>query len=536
MLSDRYQLTERIAAGGMGEVWRGVDLMLQRAVAVKVLLPALTADKEFITRFRTEARMMAALRHPGIVQVYDYGSQAPVDYLVMEHIDGIPLSRRIADAGRLSPAETMTIVSQMAGALQVAHEAGIVHRDVKPGNLLIRPGGAIVLVDFGIARSTAVTGITSTNVVLGSVNYMAPEQAEGKPISAATDVYALGGVAYCCLTGRPPYAGENALAVLTQLVHGELPTLPPDVPPAVAAVVLRALAKEPARRFPSAAAMAQAAQAAVRGGTSAFPPHSTAFGASAQPGTGGGAALGQSGARAAYGPGNTGGRPAYGAGNTGARPAYGSGGAGAGPAFGPGNTGARPAYGSGNTGGRPAYGQSNTGARAAFGQAGTPARGVSVPPAYGARAMAGSASVPRPSTGEFDALPGAAVASPGSARRRNKGFAIAAAAIALGLAGITAGIVFRPGATEAGIPPSDNGGVVTEAPESADPAPTRTKTSKPTRTKTRAPATSSPPDRPSVSPSATGEDEPDETESPNPTGGATGPGEICASGPSDDCD
>src|SRR5690348_11430128 len=123
----------------MGEVWRGVDLMLQRSVAVKVLLPALTSDKDFITRFRTEARMMAALRHPGIVQVYDYGEQAPVDYLVMEYIEGTPLSARIAQAGRLGVTETMTMLAQAAEALQAAHEAGIVHRDVKPGNLLIRP-------------------------------------------------------------------------------------------------------------------------------------------------------------------------------------------------------------------------------------------------------------------------------------------------------------------------------------------------------------------------------------------------------------
>ena len=266
MLSDRYRLTTRIAAGGMGAVWRGIDLLLHRDVAIKVLLPNLTADQEFITRFRREARMMAALRHPGIVQVYDYGEKAPVDYLVMEFVEGTSLAQHIQQTGRLSPAATMTIVAQAADALQVAHEAGIVHRDVKPGNLLLRPGGALVLVDFGVARSTEVTGLTGTNVVLGSANYMAPEQAEGKPLSAATDVYALGAVAYCCLTGRPPYVGENPLQVLTQLVYGELPALPPDVPAPVAALVLRALAKEPGRRFPSAAALAAAARSVGRPG------------------------------------------------------------------------------------------------------------------------------------------------------------------------------------------------------------------------------------------------------------------------------
>jgi len=265
VLSDRYRLTERIAAGGMGEVWRGDDLLLRRGVAIKVLLPALTADAEFIARFRREARVMAALGHPGIVQVYDYGENAVVDgrgldYLVMEFIDGTSLSRRIEAAGRLSVAETLTMVAQVADALQVAHEAGIVHRDVKPSNLLVRPGGALVLVDFGVARSTAMEGLTGTNVVLGSAHYMAPEQAEGKPVTPATDVYALGAVAYCCLTGRPPFVGENPLQVLAQLVMGEPPTLPVEVPPQVAAVVMRALAKDPARRFPSASALAGAAR------------------------------------------------------------------------------------------------------------------------------------------------------------------------------------------------------------------------------------------------------------------------------------
>ncbi|MFI1995523.1 protein kinase [Actinoplanes sp. NPDC020271] len=278
VLNNRYQLTQRIAAGGMGEVWRGGDLLLHREVAVKVLLPALMNDREFITRFRSEARMMAQLRHPGIVQVYDYGENAVVngerfDYLVMEFIEGVSLSQKIQQAGRLSPGETMQIVAGMADALHTAHQSGIIHRDVKPGNLLVRPGGALVLVDFGIARSVGVTSMTGTNVVLGSVNYMAPEQAEGKPVTAATDVYALGAVAFACLTGRPPYVGDNPLAVLGQLVHGQPPVLPPDVPRGVASVVLRALAKDPAQRFPSGAALADAARNALRAPAAPqFPP------------------------------------------------------------------------------------------------------------------------------------------------------------------------------------------------------------------------------------------------------------------------
>ncbi|WP_328518394.1 serine/threonine-protein kinase [Actinoplanes oblitus] len=269
VLNGRYQLNQRVAAGGMGEVWRGEDLLLRREVAVKVLLPALMNDSEFITRFRSEARMMAQLRHPGIVQVYDYGENAVVDgerfdYLVMEFIDGTSLSKKIQQAGRLSPAETMSIMAGMADALHAAHQAGIIHRDVKPSNLLVRPGGALVLVDFGIARSVGISGITSTNVVMGSAHYMAPEQAEGLPVTAATDVYALGAVAFTCLAGRPPYVGDNPLAVLAQLVHGQPPVLPPDVPRPVASVVLRALAKDPAQRFPSGAALADAARSAGR--------------------------------------------------------------------------------------------------------------------------------------------------------------------------------------------------------------------------------------------------------------------------------
>ncbi|GIM92867.1 serine/threonine-protein kinase [Paractinoplanes toevensis] len=285
VLSERYELTERIAAGGMGEVWRGIDRLLHRPVAVKVLLPGLAADTGFIARFRTEARMMASLRHPGIVQVYDFGEDAAgLDYLVMEFIEGTPLARRIEAAGKLTAAETVEVVGQVADALQTAHEAGIIHRDVKPSNLLVRPGGAIVLVDFGVARSTTGAGLTGTNVVMGSAHYMAPEQAEGKPVTPATDVYALGAVAYTCLTGRPPYIGDNPLQVIAQLIVADPPTLPVDVPPQVAAVVLRALEKDPARRQQSAAAFAAAVRVALTGqGPSRRPPVYAAGSAAVDP-------------------------------------------------------------------------------------------------------------------------------------------------------------------------------------------------------------------------------------------------------------
>ncbi|PWU45267.1 serine/threonine protein kinase, partial [Micromonospora globispora] len=265
VLSDRYLLSERIATGGMGAVWRCTDTLLDRQVAVKVLLPSLVADPEFTTRFHAEARMMAALRHPGIVQVHDFGSAtladgSQVSYLVMEYVDGEPLTTWVRRAGRLDPASTMSVVAQAARALHVAHLAGIVHRDVKPGNLLVKRDGSVVLVDFGIARSTTMAGITAANMVLGTASYMSPEQAAAQPVSPATDVYALGAVAYYCLAGRPPFEGENPLQVALRHVQDEPAPLPAGTPPAVIEVVRRALAKRPGDRYPSAAGMADAAQ------------------------------------------------------------------------------------------------------------------------------------------------------------------------------------------------------------------------------------------------------------------------------------
>ncbi|MDM4718814.1 serine/threonine-protein kinase [Micromonospora sp. WMMA1363] len=268
VLSSRYRLDERVATGGMGDVWRGTDLVLGRPVAVKVLLPALVSDPDFTARFRSEARIMAALRHPGIVQVFDYGEDrladgGRADFLVMEFVHGEPLSRRIEVAGRIDVAETMSIVAQVAQALHAAHRGGIVHRDVKPSNLLVQENGSVVLVDFGVARSTNVTSITSTNAVPGTALYMAPEQAAGRPVSGATDIYALGAVAYCCLSGAPPFTGDNPLQVAVRHLDDEPPELPHDIPEAVRALVARALAKDPASRFSSGAAMAEAAQSAL---------------------------------------------------------------------------------------------------------------------------------------------------------------------------------------------------------------------------------------------------------------------------------
>ncbi|MFG3602061.1 serine/threonine-protein kinase [Micromonospora chersina] len=275
VLSERYRLGERIATGGMGAVWKCTDTLLGREVAVKVLLPSLVADPEFTTRFHAEARMLAALRHPGIVQVHDFGSAtladgSQVSYLVMEYVDGEPLVTWIRRAGPLDPASTMSVVAQAAHALHAAHLAGIVHRDVKPGNLLVKRDGTVVLVDFGIARASTMAGITAAHMVLGTASYMSPEQAAGQPVSPVTDVYALGAVAYFCLAGRPPFDGDNPLQVAMRHVQDEPPPLV-GTPPAVVEVVNRALAKSPADRFPSALALAEAAQDARDATLAALP-------------------------------------------------------------------------------------------------------------------------------------------------------------------------------------------------------------------------------------------------------------------------
>ncbi|MGR6319339.1 serine/threonine-protein kinase [Micromonospora soli] len=277
VLSGRYRLDDRVATGGMGDVWRATDLVLGRQVAVKVLLPALVSDPDFIARFRAEARIMAALRSPGIVQVFDCGEDelpdgSRADYLVMEFVEGEPLSKRIEAAGHLEVAETMSIVAQVAQALHAAHARGIVHRDVKPSNLLVQEDGTVVLVDFGVARSTNVTSITSTNAVPGTALYMAPEQAAGRPVSGATDIYALGAVTYCCLTGTPPFTGDNPLQVAVRHLDDEPPELPAEIPPSVRELVARALAKDPADRYPTGAAMAQAARAAIAEAPTAMVP------------------------------------------------------------------------------------------------------------------------------------------------------------------------------------------------------------------------------------------------------------------------
>ncbi|KUL42531.1 protein kinase domain-containing protein [Actinoplanes awajinensis] len=268
LLDNRYRLDDRIATGGMGDVWRGTDVVLGRVVAVKVLRTAMLDDPEFAARFYGEARMMAAFRHPNVVEVYDYaeagdsGGPEKVAYLVMAFVEGEPLSNRVKQ-GPIPVAETMSIVAQAADALHAAHDAGIVHRDVKPGNLIVKPTGAVILVDFGVARSNALTSMTGLNSIVGTALYMAPEQVAKGNLTPGTDVYALGAVAYHCIAGQPPFDGDNALQVALRHLEDEPDPLPDHVPLAVRELIIRAMAKQPADRFPTAAEFAEAAYAAV---------------------------------------------------------------------------------------------------------------------------------------------------------------------------------------------------------------------------------------------------------------------------------
>jgi serine/threonine-protein kinase len=262
-LGGRYRLQERIGVGGMGEVWRGTDEVLGRTVAVKVMLPAFLSDTGFVKRFRGEARTMANLSHPGVVDVYDYHSDSSVAFLVMEYVEGESLSAALHRVGRLTASRTLSLVAQAADALQAAHDKGIVHRDVKPANLMVRPDGTLVLTDFGIARSELVGQLTATGAVLGTAGYLSPEQAEGRGATAASDVYALGVVAYQCLAGRRPFEGDNPVEVAIRHLQEPPPPLPADTPPAARDIVMRALTKDPAHRWPSAGQLAAAARRAA---------------------------------------------------------------------------------------------------------------------------------------------------------------------------------------------------------------------------------------------------------------------------------
>ncbi|WP_433516717.1 serine/threonine-protein kinase [Nonomuraea sp. CA-143628] len=278
-LNDRYTLISRVGGGGMGEVWRATDTVLGRTVAVKVLIPALTEDPKFAQRFQNEARAMATLRHPGVVDVYDYGTcevdGRQVSFLVMEFVEGESLDR-VLRRGALDPAVTMRLVAEVGDALAAAHAQGIVHRDVKPANLMVRPDGSVALTDFGIAHSVSAVQLTATGAMLCSAGYCAPEMATASDVTPAVDVYALGVVAYQCLTGQLPFDGDTPVQIIYKHLHAPVPDLPAAVPPGPRQVVTRALEKTPDRRWPTATLMSEAARKAHDApdslGSSALPP------------------------------------------------------------------------------------------------------------------------------------------------------------------------------------------------------------------------------------------------------------------------
>ena len=261
VIGGRYEVGELLGRGGMAEVYAGIDRRLERPVAIKLLQESMAARPDVRTRFEAEARAAATLTQPHAVAVYDTGEHEGVPFIVMERLPGHTLADRIA-AGTLPPEDVRAIAVQVLGALGAAHAAGIVHRDVKPGNVLVATDGSVKIADFGIAKSIDVASdLTGTGQVLGTPAYLAPEQVEGRGASPASDIYALGVVLYEALTGQKPFGGTTPVAVAQAVVVGDhrpLAELRPDIDKPLVDAVERAMARDPEQRFPSAASMAAA--------------------------------------------------------------------------------------------------------------------------------------------------------------------------------------------------------------------------------------------------------------------------------------
>src|SRR3954452_3679523 len=260
MLAGRYRLLDVVGHGGMAVVHRGHDDVLDRDVAIKLLRPAYANDEDFVARFRREARHAAALHHPNIVTIHDRGidPESGVDYIVMQFVDGPDLDRLLSAEGRLPLGQALRIGVETARALQMAHEHGIVHRDVKPGNILIDRDGTARVADFGIARAISENNATTTGVILASPQYASPEQVLGEPVAPASDIYSLGVVLYDAITGQRPFDGPPPAAVALERLR--VRPAPPsavvhDLPPAIDRIILRALEREPNERYTSAADM-----------------------------------------------------------------------------------------------------------------------------------------------------------------------------------------------------------------------------------------------------------------------------------------
>jgi eukaryotic-like serine/threonine-protein kinase len=265
--ADRYELTELVGTGGMSSVYKAHDTLLERNVALKILHDHYSDDDEFVERFRREARTVAQLSHPNIVTVIDRGEANGRQFIVFEYIDGENLKELVVRSGRLPVRRALELAVEVARGLAFAHDHGLVHRDVKPQNVLLNGDGKAKVTDFGIARSRDVEhGVTQTGTVLGTSNYIAPEQATGQPVDAQTDVYSLGVVLYELLAGDVPFPGESFVSVAMKHVNEQAPDLRDvrrDVPPRIAAAVDRALAKDPRHRFPTMDAFAAELEACL---------------------------------------------------------------------------------------------------------------------------------------------------------------------------------------------------------------------------------------------------------------------------------
>ncbi|MFI7483603.1 protein kinase [Kocuria sp. M1R5S2] len=264
VLGGRYALTDRIAIGGMGEVWKAKDRVLGRIVAVKILKEEYNGDPNFLQRFRAEARHTALLNHPGVANVFDYGEEEGSAFLVMELVPGEPLSNMIERQRTLGPDTVLNYIGQTARALAAAHAQGLVHRDVKPGNLIITPDNRVKVTDFGIARLADQVPLTATGQVMGTAQYLAPEQATGQTATGSSDIYSLGIIGYECLAGRRPFTGESQIAIALAQVNDPPPPLSRNVPEPVRALLMSMLAKDPKDRPATAGALATAVDAIRR--------------------------------------------------------------------------------------------------------------------------------------------------------------------------------------------------------------------------------------------------------------------------------
>lgn len=268
ILGNRYEIIAKLGSGGMSHVYQAKDRVLNRIVTVKVLREELAEDKDFVRRFQLEAQAVASLSHPNIVSIYDVGEDDGLPYLVMEYVDGCNLKEIIKREGRLSPSEAISIGMQVCAALAHAHEKGIIHRDIKPHNILVMPGGRVKVADFGLARvlSLPAATMTQSGTVMGSVHYFSPEQAKGEDVGPESDIYSLGVVLYEALAGHVPFQGDNPISIAIKHIQEEPPSLRkenPAVSPALEEIILKAMAKDPNMRFASAREMRNA----LAGGT-----------------------------------------------------------------------------------------------------------------------------------------------------------------------------------------------------------------------------------------------------------------------------